>query len=250
MIRAMALQEIKKKYAGTLGGFVWSVVHPLILILVFWFVFSLGFKIQIKGNIPFIALFCCGLIPWITFSESLMANTNAIIGNPHLSTKTVFPTEILPVVNIAANLITHVIMLVILLAVLLFNNISLSIWNIQFIYYLFAMLTFSLGLSWFFAAVNVFFRDLGQILSVVLNIWFWITPIVWHIDILPSRYHFFIKLNPLYYIVAGYKSSFLYHVPFWQHYSIGIYFWVICLFSFGFGGIVFKKLKPEFAEIL
>ena len=115
IIKAMAVREIKTRYAGTLGGMVWSVVHPLMMILIYWFVFSVGFKIQPIGNVPFVIVFLCGLIPWATFSESLMASTNAIIGNPHLATKTIFPTEILPVVNIVASLISHGIMLVILI---------------------------------------------------------------------------------------------------------------------------------------
>jgi lipopolysaccharide transport system permease protein/teichoic acid transport system permease protein len=250
VISAMAIQEIKRRYAGTIGGIAWSVIHPLLLILVFWFVFSIGFKIHVKGDIPFIVVFCCGLIPWVTFSESLMASTNAITGNPYLSTKTVFPTEILPVVHLVASLITHAIMLLILLVILFLCDISFSFWNFQFLYYFLGLLVFCLGLSWFFAAVNVFYRDIGHMLSVILNIWFWMTPIVWDIEMLPAKYHYIIQLNPMYYVVSGYKSAFIFHFPFWQRYAVGIYFWAICVFSFVAGGIVFKKLRPEFAEVL
>ncbi len=250
MIWAMTIQEIQRRYAGTLVGFVWSVINPLMMILIYWFVFSVGFRVKPSGGIPFIVTFCCGFIPWIMFNESLMASTNAIKANVHLVKKMVFPTEILPIVNLIASLITHSFMLIMLIVLLLLNDITLSFYNFQFIYYFLALSAFTLGLSWFFSAVNVFYSDIGQALVVILNMWFWLTPIVWMIDIIPQKYHLIIKLNPMYYIVDGYKASFAYHNPFWHNYGLGIYFWIICLLTFVIGGLVFRKLKPEFADVL
>jgi lipopolysaccharide transport system permease protein/teichoic acid transport system permease protein len=167
-----------------------------------------------------------------------------------LITKTVFPTEILPLVYLLASLITHVIMLIILFIVLLINNISLSIYNFQFLYYLFALLVFSLGLGWFFSALNVFYKDVGQILGVVLNVWFWFTPIVWPQEIIPLKYQCILKLNPIYYIVDGYKSSFIYHSSIWHNPRGVIYFWIVCVMVFIIGALTFRKLKPEFPEVL
>jgi len=250
IIMTMAIREIQTRYAGTLAGFVWSIVNPLMMILVFWFVFSVGFKVKPMGNVPFIVVFLCGLIPWTMFNETLLANTNSVTGNVHLVKKMVFPTEILPMVNLVASLISHGIMLAILIVVLLFSKIPFSIYNLQFLYYLVALSVFILGLGWFFSAINVFYRDVGQIMAVVLNMWFWITPIVWLIEIIPPDYQYIIKLNPIYYIVEGYRSSFIYHVPFWHNFQLGVYFWGITLVSFIVGGVVFRKLKPEFADVL
>lgn len=250
IIRAMAVREIQSRYAGTLAGFVWSVVNPLMIILVYWFVFSVGFKVQPVGNVPFIVVFMSGMIPWTMFAETLMANTNAIIANAHLVKKTVFPTEILPIVNLAASFISHGIMLIILIALLLLNNIPFSLYNLQILYYLVALSVFTIGLGWIFSAVNVFYRDTGQILGVITNMWFWLTPVVWLMDIIPGKYQYIIKLNPMYYIVDGYKTSFIYHAPFWQNYELGLYFWSVSLFIFVIGGLTFRKLKPEFADVL
>ena len=250
LIKAMTLQEIKSRYAGTLVGFMWSAIHPLMMILIFWFIFSIIFKVPPLGNTPFIVLFCCGMIPWSTFSEFITTSTSAIISNPHLVTKTVFPTEILPVVHLMASLITHFIMLVIFVAILIFNKFQFSFWNFQFLYYLFSLFIFSLGIGLLLSAVNVFYRDVGQMLAIILNMWFWLTPIVWHIDIVPKKYLYIIELNPMFYIVEGYRSSFIYLIPFWYNYRLGIYFWVLCFFLFAIGGIIFEKLKPEFAEVL
>lgn len=250
LIMEMAKRDISTRYIGSFLGFFWAFINPLMTILVFWFVFSIGFRVRPVGDVPFIVVFAAGFIPWMAFNETLMANANVITGNQHLVKKMVFPIEILPVVNLSAGLITHCVMVVILAAVLLANGLFLSVYNIQFIYYLFAMAVFCLGLSWLLAPINVFYRDVGMILGVVINMWFWLTPIVWEIHMLPSKYHALIKLNPMFYIVEGYRNSFIYHIPFWHNYKTGVYFWAISLFMVAVGGIVFKKLKHELAEIL
>jgi lipopolysaccharide transport system permease protein/teichoic acid transport system permease protein len=250
VIAAMALQEVKNKYIGTLGGIVWSIINPLLIIFVYWFVFSMGLKVQPIGNVPFIVYFCAGLLPWLTFSETLTTNTNTLSQKSYLIKKMVFPTEILPIVNLTANLITHVIMLTIFFIILMFSGISFSLINLQFLYYLMALCIFSIGLSWLLSSVNVFFPDTTVILGVITNIWFWLTPIVWIIEMLPSDYHVFIKLNPMFYIVDGYRKSFIYHTPLWEDYGMGVYFWGISLILFIVGGMIFRRLKPEFADVL
>ena len=250
MVLAMTVREIQGRYVGTLGGLTWSVINPLMMILVYWFVFSVGFKIQPPGGIPFILVFLCGLIPWTLFSDTLASNTEVILSNKHLATKTVFPTEVLPLINFLASLVTHGIMLVILIIMMWINGIAFSLINFQFLYYLAGLFVFAMGLSWLVAALNVFYRDVGQILRVTLNLWFWLTPIVWLIDMIPEEYHWFLNLNPMMYIVTGYKNSFVYHVPFWDASNPGFYFWAMSLAFFVAGGLIFRKLKPEFAEVL
>ncbi|WP_420267259.1 ABC transporter permease [Candidatus Magnetominusculus dajiuhuensis] len=250
VIATMALQEIKNKYIGTMGGVVWSIINPLLTIFVYWLVFSIGLKVRPIEDAPFIVYFCAGLIPWMTFTDTLIANTNVLKQKSYLIKKMVFPTEILPIVTLLSNLIAHGIMLIIFLIILLFSGLSFSLINIQVLYYIIALCILSLGLSWLLSAINVFFRDTSMILGVVINLWFWLTPIVWIIDILPVRYQPVIKLNPMYYIVDGYRNAFIYHIPFWKNYKSGIYFWLICLSLFACGGLVFKKLKSEFGDAL
>lgn len=132
----MAVQEIRNRYAGTLAGSVWSIINPLMIIFIYWFVFSVGFKVRLAGTAPFIVVFLCGLIPWMMFNETLTTSANIVAGNAHLIKKTVFPAEILPVISLVASSISHGIMLIILMVLLLLNKISLSLYNIQFLYYL------------------------------------------------------------------------------------------------------------------
>jgi len=249
-IKTMAITEIRSRYVDTIGGLIWAVIHPLLIILVYWFVFSVGFKITPPGGAPFILVFLSGFIPWIIFNETLMANANVIQSNSHLVTKTVFPTEILPVVRLLVSLVNHFIMLFILLIIIFISDISFSIYNLQFLYYLFALTVLILGLSWLVASINLFFRDTAHILQALLPLWFWLTPIVWFREMIPQKYQWIIDLNPLVYIVEGYKKSFIYHSPFWEDIPSAIYFWGIGLVAFVMGGLVFRKLKPEFAEVL
>ncbi|MBF0337870.1 MAG: ABC transporter permease [Nitrospirae bacterium] len=250
IIVSMAVQDIQRRYAGTVAGFVWSIINPLVTILVYWFVFSVGLRVQPIGDVPFILFFAAALLPWMTFSETLLINANVIAANSHLIKKMVFPSEILPFVTLLANLITHFVMLAIFMGIMLAYGIPLSFMNLQCLYYMFAMCTFSIGLSWLFAAINVFHKDTSVVLGVIMNIWFWLTPIVYGIDVLPEKFHVILKLNPIFYIAQGYRESFVYGVPLWNHMYQGAYFWAMTLTMLVIGGYVFKKLKPEFAEML
>ncbi len=254
-IWAMARMEIRKRYVGTFAGLVWSVAHPLMMILIYWVIFSLGLRVRPAGNTPFIVYFLCGLIPWTAFAETVSASSNAVTGNPHLVKKTVFPTEILPIAHLVASLVSHVIMLVILAVVIVGGGLRFSFWNLQFIYFMFGMAVFSVGLGWIVAALNVFYRDVGQLLSIVLNMWFWLTPVVWLEDMtlqLPQRLRFLPKLNPMFYVVHGYRVSFIpdMYAPFWRNWKAGIYFWAVSLGLFAAGGLLFRRLKPDFPEVL
>lgn len=249
-IKTMAITEIRSKYVDTTGGLIWAVVHPLLVILVYWFVFSVGFKITPPGGAPFILVFLSGFIPWIIFSETLTGNANVIQANSHLATNTVFPTEILPVVRLLVSMVTHFVMLFVLLIIIFISDISFSIYNLQFLYYLFALTILILGLSWLLSSVNLFFRDTAHILQALLPLWFWLTPIVWFKEMIPQKYQWFLGLNPLVYIVEGYKKSFIHNSPFWEDTSAALYFWGVALVTFVIGGLIFRKLKPEFAEAL
>ena len=254
-IWAMARMEIRKRYVGTLAGMAWSVAHPLMMILIYWVIFSLGFRVHPAGNTPFIVYFLCGLIPWTAFAETVSASSNAVTGNPYLVKKTVFPTEILPLAHWLASMVSHVIMLVILAIVIMASGLRFSFYNVQFVYFLLGMAVFSVGLGWIVAALNVFYRDVGQILAVVLNMWFWLTPVVWTEDMmlrLPQSLRFLPKLNPMYYVIHGYRASFIpdLYAPLWQNWKAGIYFWIVSLGLFSAGGLLFRRLKPDFPEVL
>src|SRR5690554_3022239 len=148
LVVAMALRDVQTRYAGTLAGLVWTVVHPLLMILVYWFVFTKGLKVKPAGDMPFILIFLTGLVPWSMFAETISVSTNTIMGHSHLVKKTLFPTEILPVVCFLSSLMSHVVMLVILLVVMLVYGILPGVHSLQFVYFLGAMSVLCVGLGW------------------------------------------------------------------------------------------------------
>jgi lipopolysaccharide transport system permease protein/teichoic acid transport system permease protein len=246
----MAKKEVAAQYVGTLLGFIWTFIQPMVMIFVFWVVFSVGFKVQPTNNVPFVVWLTAGMAIWFVFAEIVNGSSTVIVTNASLIKKTRFHSHILPVVKIIAALITHLIFLCVLFALIVFQNMPFSLYYFQFLYYLIAMIVFCMGLGWAFSALNVFVRDIGQIVSVVLQIGFWATPIFWDIQIMPERIQTVFKLNPMFYIVQGYRDSFIYFRPFWEHPYLTIYFWIVASATLLCGALIFRKLKPDFADIL
>lgn len=250
LIFSMAKRQVATQHVGSLLGFIWTFINPLVIIGVFWFVFSVGFKVQPVNDVPFVVWLTAGMAIWSLFTDVLGKASGAILSNANLIKKTIFPSQILPFVSIISCLITHAVFLLLLFGLLLCHKLNFSWYFLQALYYLFCMVFFSLGLSWAVSALNVFIRDVGQIVAVVLQVGFWATPIFWNIDIMPEKYHVIIKLNPMFYIVQGYRDSFIGLVPFWEHPCLTLYFWVVALFIFVTGAFIFKQLKPQFADVL
>jgi len=246
----MAKRQVATQHIGSLLGFIWTFINPMVLIGVLWFVFSVGFKAHPVKDVPFVVWLTAGMAIWNLFADILSRAPATLIVNANLIKKTIFPSQILPFVSIISCLITHAVFLVLLIVLLLCYKMNFSWYFFQALYYLFCMVFFSLGLSWAVSALNVFVRDVGQIVSVVLQVGFWVTPIFWDINMLPERYHVIIKLNPMFYIVQGYRDSFISFVPFWEHLSQTLYFWTVASFAFILGAVIFKQLKPQFADVL
>jgi len=250
LIMEMAKRDISTNIVGSMLGFFWTFINPLITIFIFWLVFSVGFKSAPKGDIPFVVWLTAGMSIWNTFSEVINGSTSVILGNPHLVKKVVFPLSILPVVKLVASFITHFIFIVLLLILVLLYKLPFSIYWLQALYYFAAMCVLALGLSWITSSVNIFARDTSQIVNVVMQIGFWATPIFWDLSIMPEKVQAMLKLNPMFYIVQGYRESFLYFVPFWHHPAMTLYFWGVTLFVFALGATIFLRLRPHFADVL
>jgi len=250
LIIAMARREVATQYVGSLLGFIWTFISPMVMIFVFWVVFSIGFRIKPANDVPFVVWLTAGMAAWFVFSEIINGCTGAIVANAHLIKKTLFHPQILPVIKIVSGLITHGVFLLLLVILIAFHRLPFSLYYFQFLYYVFCMCVLALGLGWALSALNVFIRDMGQIVAVALQMGFWGTPIFWDINMMPQRLQFIFKLNPMFYIVQGYRDSFIYFCPFWKHPCLTLYFWVVTLTLFGVGAIVFQRLKPQFADVL
>lgn len=249
----LSKNDFKTKFAGSYLGIIWAFVQPIVTICVYWFVFSVGLRQGDVGEVPYALWFVSGLVPWFFFSDALTGGTNALLEYNYLVKKVVFNINTLPVVKVLSATYVHIFFALFTVAMYTFSGFFPGITVIQLIYYSVCIFAFALGLVYFTSACVVFFRDLSQIISIVLQVGIWLTPIMWRITILENenlRKIFY--LNPFYYIVQGYRDSLIDKVWFWDpsRYQLGIYFWSIVIILFLGGTKLFRKLQPHFADVL
>ena len=253
LVLKLAKNDFKTKYAGSYLGIVWAFVQPIVTVLVYWFVFSVGFKAGTGDlGVPFVLYLVAGIVPWFFFQDALNGGTNALIEYNYLVKKVVFKISILPIVKIISALFVHVFFVVFALILCACYGYTPSLYTLQIIYYSICTFLLVLGLVYATSAIVIFFRDLTQIISIFLQVGVWLTPIMWDINMLSSHPWLIklFKLNPMYYVVTGYRDSMLGHVGIWNHASWTIYFWVVTILLFGLGSVIFKRLKPHFADVL
>ncbi|SCW85368.1 teichoic acid transport system permease protein [Paenibacillus tianmuensis] len=250
LIFELAKKDFKTRFLGSYLGILWAFVQPTISILIFWFVFQVGFKNTPVDNFPFILWLAAAIIPWNFFAESLQGATHSIIENSYLVKKVVFRISILPIVKIYSALFVHLFFIVFLIVMYLLYGYMPTIYYLQIIYYLFAVMMLLLGLSWVTSTLVIFLKDTGQIVAMLVQFGFWLTPIFYSLKIVPEKYHFFIKINPMYHIIEGYRNTFIYHKWFWESPYVLINFWIFTFFFLALGSLMFKKLRPHFADVL
>jgi len=209
-----------------------------------------GFKSQPVNNVPFILWLIAGMFPWFFFADAVSNATNAVMENSYLVKKIVFKVSFLPLIKIFSALIVHLFFIVFMYGLYMVYGYSFDIYWLQSFYYLFAMIVLILGISYITSSIIVFFKDMGQLVAMLLQIGFWATPIFWNVGMFPAKYHWLFKLNPLYYIIDGYRDSMIHHVWFWEKPTLTLYFWVVTLGMLALGFSTFRKLKPHFADVL
>jgi lipopolysaccharide transport system permease protein/teichoic acid transport system permease protein len=228
----------------------WAFIQPTVTILIFWFVFEVGFKSAPVGNFPFILWLITGILPWFFIADTLSSATSSIVENSFLVKKVVFRVSMLPIVKLLSAMVIHLFFVLVIFLFFMAYGIRPTLYSLQVIYYGFAMIVLLLGLSWMTSALIIFLKDVGQIVAMCLQFGFWLTPIFWGIGMVPEKYHFFIKLNPVYYVIQGYRDSFIHKVWFWEHPLYSAYYWGIAATAFVLGAVVFNRLRPHFADVL
>ena len=250
LLLSLTKNDLKQKYQGNFLGVAWALIQPTATIIIFWFVFQVGFKSKPVDDFPFILWLVTGMFPWFYFAEGLSNGTNSIIANSFLVKKVVFRVSLLPIVSLLSALGIHIFFIFFMFAMFMYYGYMPEIYWLQLIYYVFALSVFLLGLSWITSSVVVFFKDMGQLVAIIIQFGFWLTPIFWNIKIIPEKYHWLIELNPIVYIIEGYRNSMIYHKWFWEDMHMTIYFWIVTIVIFIIGGLTFKKLRPHFADVL
>ena len=257
LIWKLAKNDFKKRYAGSYLGFIWAMVQPVVTVVMYWFVFDnfFGQKAQMLStgiSMPYVLYLTAGLVPWFYFTEALTNGTTALLEYNYLVKKVVFKISILPIIKIIAATFIHLFFALVLLVVAILYGCYPTIYTIQILYYSFCLFVLVLGLSYTTCAVVVFFRDLTQIINIVLQVGMWATPILWNITMISDNPTLttVIKLNPLVYVVNGYRSAICEKEWFFADFYSTMYFWIFTVVIFGVGALIFKRLKTHFADVL
>jgi len=221
----------------------------------YWFVFDRIFQARSEMaaggmDVPYVLFLTSGLVPWLYFQEALMNGTTALLEYNYLVKKVLFKISILPLIKIIAATFIHLFFTAVCLIVAVCYGYYPTLYTLQVFYYGFCAFFLVLAISYTTCAVVVFFRDLTQIISIVLQLGTWATPILWNIGMLDDRFKWIIKLNPVTYIVEGYRISIYGQEWFWQHFYSSTYFWIVSVSLFMFGALVFKRSKIHFADVL
>ena len=212
LITNLVVRDFRQRYVGSSLGWLWAAVHPAVLLASYTFVFSVVLKIPTGkdwGTDSFALYLFAGILPWLLFQETVARSATSIVDYSNLITKTVFPSELLPVSIFCANLLHHLIGLAVLLAIALtaVERITPALALIPVYLVLLAM--FTVGISWIVASLQVFLRDTAQVLNIVLIFWFWTTPIFFSVDRLPERIRLLGRINPLAQVVDAYRRAIL-----------------------------------------
>lgn len=243
-------RDLRARYFGSVLGVIWAFVQPMVTIVLFWFIFDVGFKSRPVEGVPFSLWLVSGILPWFFFNDALQAATTAITESPFLVKKVVFRVSVLPVVKLLSALAVHLVLLVFMVGMFWVKGHSPEPSHLQVFYYLAGLLVLTQGLAWLTSALMVFLRDVGQAVAVILQLLFWLTPILWSLDLLPAAYRLWFTYNPLYYVVEGYRSAYIHHRWFWADPAAAAVFWGVSMVVFCCGALVFNRLRPHFADVL
>ena len=254
LVMKLAKNDFKTRYAGSYFGPFWAFVQPIVTIMVYCFVFSVGFRQNTDGiGIPFVLYLVAGIVPWFFFQDALVGGTNALLEYNYLVKKVVFNISVLPVVKIISALFVHGFFVVFTIILYAFYGRFPDWYYLQILYYSICVFILSLSLVYISCAVVVFFRDLTQIINIGLQVGVWLTPIMWVADTALKDHPLIqkiLQLNPMYYIVSGYRDAFVVKRWFFERPLWTLYFWLFTLVCFCFGNWVFKRLRIHFADVL
>jgi lipopolysaccharide transport system permease protein len=258
LIYNLVVRDLKVRYKNSVLGVFWSLMNPLLMMVVFTVVFTVMAPVRSASAQNYPVFILCGLLPWNFFTASVMGSTMSIVINAPLIKKVYFPREVLPISMVLANLVNFLIALIVLFGMILLFQVPLTVWLLYLPLIILIQMIFTLGIGFFLAAINVFYRDTQQIMDVVLLAWFFVTPIFYPIDILPRSYQLFgitldvwrlvYILNPMASLVANYRVVLYYGAPPAMDFLIRTAITAGIVFVIGW--VVFNRYSWRFAEEL
>ena len=251
LIAQLVRRDFEQRFVGSVAGWVWTLIHPLVMLLIWVFVFQTVLHVSTPpwaAHKSFAVYLLCGYLPWLLFSESVQRSAGCLIDHATLLTKTVFPSEVLPVTIFLSSLISNALTILIAVAGVLITE-HYQPWTIVFLPLLvFIVALLSVGVSWIASSLQVYLRDTAQFVQVLLNVWFWCTPILLDESNFPSWARAAVRFNPLTAVVRAYRQCLLLgRPPDWLELALSA---AISAAVFVLGGLFFRRLKHGFADVL
>lgn len=244
-------RDLQARYRGSAIGLFWSVIHPLVMLVLYSFVFSKILKVRVgaeEGTGSFAIYLFCGMLPWNAFAEALSRSSGVVLEHASLIKRTIFPAEILPVYLVLSGIVNELIGLAILFAALLLGGHHFGPLVLMLPVVLLLQVTFTVGLAWIVAGITVFIRDLGQILGVVITLWLFLTPIFYPPTLVPEGWRLLLRVNPMYAIVEIYRNLILLgQPPAWSSLAILVGY---AITAFVVGNRLFTRMQPAFADVI
>jgi ABC-type polysaccharide/polyol phosphate export permease len=251
LVFQLVRRDFTQRFVGSAAGWLWGVVHPLVLLVSWVFVFQICMRIPPPPdalNSNYAIYLFCGFLPWMLFQDTVQRSASSLLDHQNLITKTVFPAEVVPVSIFLSSLVNHLIALALAIGAtaIWLHHFSFTVFLLP-VYMLFVGL-FAVGIAWIVSSLNVYVRDTAQMLSVGLTFWFWFTPIFIYEEMLPARFQFILHINPLAFMVRAYRERLLTdRLPDASELAVIAACGAV---SFLLGGLVFRHLKRGFADVL
>ncbi len=250
LVAEFVKSDLRARYAGSTLGLYWSVVNPILLLIIYTLVFSVILGVRFKGgqssNHYALYLFC-GMLPWLTFQEAITTSVNTLTKNASLVKNVVFPLKALHTSLVISGLISELIGIAILLVFRLVLTRSIGYLFPLLVVVVFFQFLMTMGFALLLSALNVFFRDLGPLMTPLIRMWMYLTPVFFPLSIVPAKLRFFIYLNPMTSLVTAYRDVLLNdRLPGWDF----IYFMIFSVFIFIFGYRFFTKNHMKLVDLL
>lgn len=249
LLRTLVMKDIRSRYKGSILGFAWNFAIPLLQLVVFWMLFGIILQVAPPGDYPFAVFLFTGLLPWNFLANASNSGIYSILGSANLVKKIYFPLQILPLAKVLAEFIALLLGMIVLFVVLIAFGVGLSIYTLLLPIPLLVEVIFVAGFVYLFACANVFYRDVGHILTIIIMAWMYMTPVLFPVEIVAGKATWasaVLHLNPMTGVITTFHSLLLdQQMPdwFWLGYST-----LAALLMFMIGFAVFNRYKYGFEE--
>lgn len=244
-------RDFRQRFIGSAAGWLWGLIQPAVMLVLWNFVFRVCMRMTPpEGEVTtnYTLFLAAGYLPWLLFQETVMRSSNSMVENSNLITKTVFPSEIVPVSIFLSSLINHLLALFLVLLLVMYRGDGLSPMTLMLPLYMLLLGMLAVGIGWIFSSLQVYLRDTTQIVLVIMTCWFWITPIFIGEQNIPENFRFLIHWNPMAWIVRAYRERLLSMRPPSVEDLVWLTAWSVVVFVCG--GLFFRHLKRGFADVL